>query len=60
MKLGFKPIVLAIAMCLKLATASGGARGAMFSSLSRTAEQDTLQSQKPKPQLIIPDSLKAL
>ena len=60
MKLGFKPIVLAIAMCLMLTTASGRAGGAMLSSLSRASEQDTLQTKKPKPQLIIPDSLKAL
>ena len=59
MKLGFKQIVLAIAMCLMLATASGRAGGVVFSHPSRTSEQDTLQ-QRPKPQLIIPDSLKAL
>ena len=60
MRLGFKPLVLAIAMCLMLATASGRAGGAMLSSLGRASEQDTLQTRKPKPQLIIPDSLKAL
>lgn len=60
MRLGFKPLVLAIAMCLMLATASGRAGGAMLSSLGRASEQDTLQTKKPKPQLIIPDSLKAL
>lgn len=60
MKLGFKPIVLAIAMCLMLTTASGRAGGAMLSTLSRASEQDTLQTKKPRPELIIPDSLKAL
>ena len=60
MRLGFKPIVLAIALCLTLATVSGRARGAMLSSLDRGSEQDTLQEKRPKPQLIIPDSLKAL
>lgn len=60
MRLGFKPIVLAIALCLTLATVSGRAGGAMLSSLDRGSEQDTLQEKRPKPQLIIPDSLKAL
>ena len=60
MKLGFKSLLWAIALCLTLATASGRAREVGPASQSNGSEQDTLQERKPKPQLIIPDSLKAL
>ena len=60
MRLGFKSLLWAIALCLTLATASGRARVVVPASQGYGSEQDTLQERKPKPQLIIPDSLKAL
>ena len=65
MKLGFKSLLWAIALCLTLATASGRAWAATplsvkCQALSLGTKQDSLQEKKPRPELIIPDSLKAL
>ena len=57
--------MLVIALCLTLATASGWAWAATplsvkCQALSLGTKQDSLQEKKPRPELIIPDSLKAL